>query len=93
MIYLVTYELDDDGADDGDLVAAMRSYDAVHVHGGTWLVEADEAAKDVRARLGRATRKRRCRLFAGRLQGDYAYLNLSVEAADWLDDRDECDFD
>ena len=91
MIYLVTYDLD--GGDDEALVAALQDCDAVRVRDGAWLVEADVAAKDVRAGLQRAMAKRRCRLFVGRLQGEYAYLDIPVEAADWLDDRDECDFD
>jgi len=91
VIYLVAYDFDD--GDDAALVAALRRYDAVPVRDGAWLVEADKAAKDVRAGLQRAVAEGRCRLFVGRLRGEYAYLNVPVEAADWLDDRDECDFD
>jgi hypothetical protein len=92
VIYLVTYDFED-GADDAALIEALGRYDAVPVRDGVWLVEADTTAKDVRAALQRAVAKRRCRLFVGRLQGEGAYLNLPGEAADWLDDRDEYDFD
>lgn len=92
MIYLIAFDFDD-GRDDEALVAALRRYDAVPVGDGVWLVETDKSAKDLRAGLKRAVAKRRCRLFVGRLQGEYSYLNVPVEAADWLDDRDEWDFD
>lgn len=92
MIYLVTYDFED-GGDDEALVAALESCDAVPLRDGVWLVEADATAQDLRAALQRPTAKRRCRLFVGRLQGECAHRNLPGEAADWLDDRDEYDFD
>jgi hypothetical protein len=90
VIFLVTFECED-GKDEA-LVAALKRLDAVPVQDGVWLLETAEAAGDVRARLQRVSAKRPCRIFVGRLQGDYAYLNAPVEAADWLDDRDEWDF-
>jgi hypothetical protein len=92
LVYLVTYDFED-GGDDGALVAALESCDAVPLRDGVWLVEADGTAEGLRATLQRATAKRRCRLFVGRLQGECAHQDLCGEAADWLDDRDEYDFD
>lgn len=92
MIYLVTYDFDD-GADDAALVAALERYDAVAVRDGVWLVEGDATAKGLRAELRRSAGKRRCRFLVSRLQGECAHLNLPGEAADWLGERDEYDFE
>jgi hypothetical protein len=91
VIYLVTFKCE--GDKDEAPAAALERLDAVPVQEGVWLLETAEAAAGVRARLQRVAAERPCRIFVGRLQGDYAYLNAPVEAVDWLDDRDECDFD
>lgn len=90
MIYLIVYDCD---GDDAALAAVLGRYDAVPVAEGAWLLETDKAAKTLRAALKRATAEGRCRIFVARLRGEYADLNLPAEAADWLDDRDEWDFD
>lgn len=92
VIYLVSYEMGEPGADEVPLAATIREYgDYVHIHGKVWLIRTAESASQIRDKLRR---------FAGpfdqvyvtRLHADRAWLNLFVEVAEWLENLKEEDF-
>jgi hypothetical protein len=84
MIYLVSFDIGEHGAEEFALASMIRAYgDYIRLHGTVWLIRTDQAAEAVARNLKRLAGPLD-QLFVCRLQGDLAYLNLFVEVEEWL---------